>query len=331
MKENPYVKPSSIKCFICFQLGHKSNECPTWAYIQLLDGEEEEELGNNNNEFEEEVEDVVGDEGDPLICVLQKLILALRRPAKTQRNALFKTKCTIKGKVCDLLIDSGCTENVISRDVVQALQFKTTNNPSPYKISWVKKGMKIAVIDMCKVSFSIGRHYASEILCDVVDMDVCHLILGRPWLFDVGAIYDCRANTYTFDWKGKRLRLLPRSPDQEANTSNAKTALFVVTREALLNAWKESACIMSLVIKEQNFTTEVDTLHVGISKLLQQFADITPPELPAELPPVRAIQHQIKLTPGASLPNLSHYRMSPNEHKILQQIVDELLDKQLIQ
>ncbi|KAI0498008.1 hypothetical protein KFK09_021249 [Dendrobium nobile] len=73
------------------------------------------------------------------MCVLEKLLIAPRLVTTSQRNAIFKTRCTISGKVCDLLIDSGCTENIISRSVVQALKLKTTPNPDPYKISWVKK------------------------------------------------------------------------------------------------------------------------------------------------------------------------------------------------
>ncbi|PKU87240.1 hypothetical protein MA16_Dca009388 [Dendrobium catenatum] len=181
LKDNPYVKPSNIKCFRCFQQGHKSNECPTRPQLQLLEAEDEDGADNALGSNDEEPEDVAGDEGKPVVCVLQRLLLAPRQPTDSQRNALFKTNCTIKGKVCDLLVDSGCTENVISRAVVQALQLKTSKNPNPYKISWVKKGVEISVTEMCKVAFSIGRHYASEVLCDVVDMDVCHLILGRPW------------------------------------------------------------------------------------------------------------------------------------------------------
>ncbi|XP_028547476.1 uncharacterized protein LOC110104104 [Dendrobium catenatum] len=331
VRENPYAKPSGIKCFRCFQVGHKSNECPTRAQIHVLEGEEDEDIEEDSGEADAEAEDVRGDEGEPLVCVLQKLLIAPRRPVRTQRNALFKTKCTIKGKVCDLLVDSGCTENVISRAVVQALQLKTSPNPNPYKISWVRRGIEIAVTDMCKVSLSIGRHYVSEVLCDVVDMDVCHLILGRPWQFDVGAVYDCRANTYAFEWKGKKLRLLPQSLEQENSIHSGKTALFAVTHKALLNAWKESECILALVVSEQNNTIESQNLPSRLKQLLREYADIAPAELPSELPPVRTIQHQIELTPGASLPNLPHYRMSPNEHKTLQQIVDELLDKQLIQ
>ncbi|XP_020682413.1 uncharacterized protein LOC110099561 [Dendrobium catenatum] len=241
VRENPYAKLSGIKCFRCFQVGHKSNECPTRTQIQLMDGEEEENFEDSNVTVDTDAEDTAGDEGDPL------------------------------GKVCDLLIDSGCTENVISRAVVQALQLKTSPNPNLYKISWVRKGIEITVSDMCKVSIFIGRHYVSEILCDVVDMD------------------------------------------------------------ALLSAWRESDCILALIISEQNSSAEPCAVPKCISQLLHRFMDIAPPELPSELPPVRTIQHQIELTPGSTLPNLPHYRMSPNENKVLQQIVDELLEKQLIQ
>ena len=52
-----------------------------------------------------------------------------------------------------------------------------------------------------------------------------------------------------------------------------------------------------------------------------------PSEIPVGLPPIRGIEHQINLIPGASLPNRVPYRTNPEETKEIQRQVQELLDK----
>ena len=49
--------------------------------------------------------------------------------------------------------------------------------------------------------------------------------------------------------------------------------------------------------------------------------------MPPGLPPIRGIQHQIDLIPGASLPNRAAYRTNPEETKEIQRQIQELLDK----
>lgn len=149
--------------------------------MQLAEFEEGLQSEDTAAEHAEEAKDVQADDGEPFVGVMGKLLLAPRQVGMSQRHAIFKTRCTISGKVCDLLIDSRCTKNIVSKVVVQGLQLKTTKHSHPYKISWVKKGMEIAVTDSCRMSFLIGKHYSCEVLCDVLEMDVCHLILGRPW------------------------------------------------------------------------------------------------------------------------------------------------------
>ncbi|KAK1663994.1 hypothetical protein QYE76_052153 [Lolium multiflorum] len=47
----------------------------------------------------------------------------------------------------------------------------------------------------------------------------------------------------------------------------------------------------------------------------KEFSDVFPEEVPAGLPPLRGIEHQIDLIPGASLPNRAPYRTNPEETK----------------
>ncbi|XP_020690236.1 uncharacterized protein LOC110105185 [Dendrobium catenatum] len=328
-RDNPYIKPTTLKCFRCFQLGHKSNECPTRPQLQLVEGDNEETEERITADYDENVEELVPDEGDVVVCILERLLLALRQPTNSQRNAIFRTRCTIGGRVCELLIDNGCTENVVSRSLVQALQLKTTKNPQPYKISWVKKGVEISISDMCRVSFSIGKNYTCEVLCDVIDMDVCHMILGRPWQYDNGDVYDCRQNTYSFEWKGRKIRLLPHVT-VSVDTSNKNKAVLNIVSGANFLAGQPSY-IYAVVAVDDPPSQSQAIQAPEIAAVIQEFGDVMPADLPSELPPMRMIQHQIDLVPGANLPNLPHYRMSPKEHEILQEMIENLLKQKLIQ
>jgi hypothetical protein len=60
---------------------------------------------------------------------------------------------------------------------------------------------------------------------------------------------------------------------------------------------------------------------------LQEYADVFSTDLPSGLPPLRGIEHQIDLIPGAQLPNRAPYLTNPDEMKEIQRQVQALLDK----
>ena len=167
-----------------------------------VEGEQKgEEVYNDADPYAYDPNEVQEDEeGMPLgqSLVIQRLLLTLRVEYGDQRNEIFRARCTISKRVCDLIIDSGSVENIASKSLVTKLGLKTKKHPSPYKIGWIKKGTKTLITQQCRVTFSIGKCYVDKVVCDVVEMDACHLILGRPWQYDVDATHRCKDNMYAF-------------------------------------------------------------------------------------------------------------------------------------
>ncbi|XP_042452586.1 uncharacterized protein LOC122037193 [Zingiber officinale] len=73
-----------------------------------------------------------------------------------------------------------------------------------------------------------------------------------------------------------------------------------------------------------------NSLPSDVVVILLDFEDVFPKEVPHSLPPMRGIEHQIYLIPGASLPNRPAYRSNPQETKEIQNQVEELLQKRWV-
>jgi hypothetical protein len=97
-----------------------------------------------------------------------------------QRNNLFRTYFKTKDRSCKVIIDNGRTDNLASTEMVEKLELETISHLTLYKVSWLQKGYQVTVTKQCLVEFKIGG-YRDVILCDVIPIDVCHVLLGRPW------------------------------------------------------------------------------------------------------------------------------------------------------
>ncbi|XP_060202503.1 uncharacterized protein LOC132630942 [Lycium barbarum] len=56
--------------------------------------------------------------------------------------------------------------------------------------------------------------YEDDTLCDVIPMQACHILLGRPWQFDRNTFHDGRKNRYSLELNGKKYTLAPLTPSQ---------------------------------------------------------------------------------------------------------------------
>ncbi|KAK2993446.1 hypothetical protein RJ640_005140 [Escallonia rubra] len=154
----------------CFEFGHKSNQCPKRADIRVNLSEDqkarfEENFANFEGEdhvdaCESNVLNEEGIEGDVIEKALVIRHSMLAPLANNQddwlRKNIFRTRCTAEGKLCNLIIDSGSSENLISQEMVEMLKLKTERHPQPYRILWFNKGNEVMVSSTCLVNFSIG-------------------------------------------------------------------------------------------------------------------------------------------------------------------------------
>lgn len=93
---------------------------------------------------------------------------------------LFKTRCKVSSKCCKVIIDSGSSNNCVSEEMVNKLKLERLKHPKPYQIAWIWDDNKILVSEQCLVKLKIGN-YHDEVLCDIMPIDICHILLGRPW------------------------------------------------------------------------------------------------------------------------------------------------------
>lgn len=328
------IRNMTFKCFNCGETGHRQDSCPKrvlFSENEIMFDEEVMEKQDSDTE-----EQVLGDVGQLLVvrrnCFTPQVI-----EESWLRTNIFRTTCIIRGKVCRPYIDSGSCTNIVSEETVTKPALSTEPHPTPYRIAWLNSKTELCISRRYRVPFSIGSTYKDLVFCDVIPMDICHLILGRPWQYDRRIIHVGFANTYSFSFEDKKIKLLP-SQEAAASTSHdlvhAPPAIqapdlrlvLLVNHFQFMEECAKKKGDLVLILKPET-PTFLGDVPLPFKNLLAEFRDVFPDDLPAGLPPLRDIQHCIDLIPNSSLPNRPHYSMSPQEHDELRRQVEDLVAK----
>ena len=165
-------------------------------------------------------------------------------PDTTQLNQIFYLMCSIKVKVCNLIINNGSYQNIVSKTLV--LKLDTELHPHPYDIGWIKQGSRIKVRDLCQVLYPLANA-----------IKIPSFLMSSTWTSAI-FFWEDHGNTtlmlpieeertiYMLTWKGKRvvIRSIPPttrstkkmvpSPVSRHNQSDGTRGRIFLKREGVM-------------------------------------------------------------------------------------------------
>jgi hypothetical protein len=134
--------------------------------------------------------------------------------------------------------------------VVASLGLSTWRISEPKHVEWLNSYGVLKVTHKVRVPFTVGD-YIDEVECDVLPLEVCGILLGRPWQYDRNVTHAGRANTYSFMRDGKHRTLNPMRDDQ------IKSDVVLVVRKEKLHKAKPQPGLAKVQHEEH------DTKSVG--------------------------------------------------------------------
>jgi hypothetical protein len=113
--------------------------------------------------------------------------------------------------------------------MVKKLKLPTQSQPQPYKLQWLNDESEVLVNQQCLIAFSMDNKCHDEVWCDVIPMDACHLLLGRPWQYDRRVTYDGFENTYSFIKDEVKIKLIAL-PLDKFNRVKGQRSMMIASR-----------------------------------------------------------------------------------------------------
>ncbi|XP_074292404.1 uncharacterized protein LOC141619274 [Silene latifolia] len=126
----------------CQEYSHFWKDCPSKRALTAMEIEEWEREGLVRYEEDES--------------------LVLEEMEAEEKSSKIRSRYTVQGRVCNLIIDGGSCTNVASTTMVNKLNLVTQDLSNPYKLRWLNTGAEVKVDKQCLVPFSIGKVYKNE-------------------------------------------------------------------------------------------------------------------------------------------------------------------------
>ena len=133
------------------------------------------------------------------------------------------------------------------------------------------------------MKFKIGS-YQDEFLCDVITMDICHMLLSRQ-KFDKHVVHDGHAHTYTLTKDGVKHKLKPLKETNKNVCSVARVC--VVDGRKFLDSMRCKHIFFSIIPKDGK--EEVEEVPTKVTNLVEEFPNIVSDNVPIDYHQCRSL------------------------------------------
>ncbi|GKF41040.1 gag-pol polyprotein, partial [Tanacetum coccineum] len=127
------------------------------TFVEEDDGPVFDEYDDDHEKMTSDQEEITYADTGEVLVIKRTMNTVVKEDELWLRHNIFHTRCTCEGKVCNVIIDGGSCENVVSETMISKLGLKTEQHPQPYTLSWFRKGNEVKVSKRCLVKFSIGK------------------------------------------------------------------------------------------------------------------------------------------------------------------------------
>ncbi|KAJ9520744.1 hypothetical protein QJQ45_007613 [Haematococcus lacustris] len=252
--------------------------------------------------------------------------LTTTHPGDETDSALLVFLGSYKGHKVRILVDGGATASFIDSEFCMRHDLQTAEKHNPDHIRLADGHQQESTAMIPEARFRLGSHKGQQTL-HCTRLHGFDIILGKPWLAEINPRIDWKQNIMTFHHAGKKHTLrappAPRDPDLDR---------FTISTAGLRTAVREKQPMFMVSITPATPTeSPVETHQVmDCTPVLKDFAPVFPEDLPAGLPPERAVDHRIDLEPNKRPPVRSTYAMSTCELAELKRQITEMQEKGFI-
>ncbi len=221
----------------------------------------------------------------------------------------------IGGKQISALVDTGASNLFISEEGAKKLGLRVEQTRGRLKTVNSKEVPTCGIAR--DVEIRIGQWSSKEVV-EVIPLDDYDFVIGMDFLDRIDALIvpfaDCIC---ILDARCQCIVPVKRSQGNGQKTLSAMQ---------LSRGVQKGEMTYLAALKVEDARGDGDEVPTVVTRVLTEFKDVMPQELPKKLPPKREVDHRIELVSDARPPAMAPYRMAPPELEELRKQLKELLD-----